>query len=139
MQDNHQILPETLQALDSTELSVLRAIVEGTVNATGDEFFRALVSNLSIATGVESAFIAEFAETKTRVRTLAFWNEGQFADNQEWDLEGTPCQDVLLGVLCHYPSGVCQQFPKEEGIESYLGMPLYGTEGEILGHLALFD
>jgi len=139
MQDNHQILPETLQALDSTELSVLRAIVEGTVNATGDEFFRALVSNLSIATGVESAFIAEFAETKTRVRTLAFWNEGQFADNQEWDLEGTPCQDVLLGGLCHYPSGVWQQFPKEEGIESYLGMPLYGTEGEILGHLALFD
>lgn len=139
MSDNPSPFPETLELLDNTELSVLRAIVEGTVNATGDEFFRALVSNLSIATGVASAFIAEFAESKTRVRTLAFWTEGQFIDNLEWDLEGTPCQDVLRGGLCHYPSGVWQKFPKEKGIESYLGVPLYDTEGEILGHLALFD
>lgn len=134
-----QPISETLEALDNTELSVLRAIVEGTVIATGDEFFRALVSNLSIATGIENAFIAVFAETKTRVRTLAFWSDGKFLDNQEWDLEGTPCQDVLRGGLCHYPFGVWQQFPKEEGVESYLGVPLYDTEGEVLGHLALFD
>lgn len=139
MPDSPQPLPEPLGTLDSIELSVLRAIVEGTVNATGDEFFRALVSNLSIASGVASAFIAEFAETKSRVRTLAFWTDGQFANNQEWDLEGTPCQDVLRGGLCHYPSGVWQQFPKEEGIESYLGVPLQDAEGEILGHLAIFD
>jgi PAS domain S-box-containing protein len=127
------------QAIDKSDLSVLKAIVEGTVNATGDDFFRALVSNLGIATGIESAFIAEFAESKTRVRSLAFWSNGQFLDNQDWDLEGTPCQEVLQGGLCHYPSHVWQQFPKEEGVESYLGVPLKTPEGEILGHLAIFD
>jgi len=139
MSDNPSYLPESIQPIESTEIAVLKAIVEGTVNATGDDFFRALVSNLSIATGVESAFIAEFAESNSRVRSLAFWSDGQFLDNQEWDLEGTPCQEVLLGGLCHYPSKVWKQFPKEEGVESYLGVPLKGTDGEILGHLAIFD
>jgi formate hydrogenlyase transcriptional activator len=131
--------PETLQTLDTVEISVLRAIVEGTAKATGEEFFRSLVSNLSIATGVANAFIAEFAETETRVRTLAFWMNGQLIDNQEWDLAGTPCEDVLRGNFCHHPSGVWKQFPKEEGIESYLGVPLHDAGGDILGHLAIFD
>ena len=113
--------------------------MEGTVNATGDDFFRALVRNLSIATGVLGAFIAEFAETKTRVRALAFWMDGQFVENQEWDLKDTPCQTVLCGDLCHYPSGVWQQFPDEDGVESYLGVPLIDENGQILGHLAIFD
>jgi formate hydrogenlyase transcriptional activator len=125
--------------LDSAELNVLRAIVEGTVNATGDDFFRALVRNLSIVTGVLGTFIAEFAESKTRVRALAFWMDGQFVENQEWDLQDTPCQAVLCGDLCHYPSGVWQQFPDEDGVESYLGVPLIDDKGQILGHLAIFD
>jgi PAS domain S-box-containing protein len=139
MPDNSHPLVVTLETLDNTELSVLRAIVEGTVNAIGDDFFRTLVSNLSSATGVLGAFIAEFAETRTRVRALAFWMDGQFIDNQAWDLEGTPCQDVLCGTFCHYPSGVWQQYPKEEGIESYMGVPLIDENGQILGHLAIFD
>jgi formate hydrogenlyase transcriptional activator len=141
MQDNPQNLfpEESLPTLDSRELSALRAIMEGTATATGEDFFRSLVRNLSIATGVANAFIAEFADIKTRVRTLAFWMNGQLIDNQEWDLEGTPCEDVLRGQLCHHPSCVWKQFPKEEGVESYLGVPLQDTGGEILGHLALFD
>lgn len=139
MPDSSRPLVATLETLDNTELSVLRAIVEGTVNAIGDDFFRALVSNLCTATGVMGAFIAEFAETRTRVRALAFWMDGQFIDNQAWDLEGTPCQDVLCGTFCHYPSGVWQQYPKEEGIESYMGVPLIDENGQILGHLAIFD
>ena len=133
------LVPETIPNLDSAELSALRAIVEGTVNATGEHFFRALVSNLSMATGVSGAFVAEFAETRTKVRALAFWMDGQFVENQEWELEGTPCQAVLCGDFCHYPSGVWRQFPKEEGVESYMGVPLIDEGGKILGHLAIFD
>ncbi|MBK8815926.1 MAG: sigma 54-interacting transcriptional regulator [Methylococcaceae bacterium] len=131
--------PGSLRAIEQSELSVLQAIVEGTVTATGDQFFRALVSNLSMATGVSGAFVAVFAETRTKVRALAFWMDGQFLDNQEWELEDTPCQEVLQGGLCHYPANVWQQFPKEEGVESYLGVPLKTVEGDVLGHLAIFD
>lgn len=139
MQEETQQHPASLRTIEQSELSVLQAIVEGTVNATGEDFFRALVSNLSIATGVAGAFVAEFAKTKTKVRALAFWMDGQFVENQEWELEGTPCQAVLCGDFCHYPSGVWQQFPKEEGVESYMGVPLIDEDGKILGHLAIFD
>ena len=124
---------------DLSELAVLRAIVEGTAQATGEDFFLLLVRNLSLATGVSNAFIAEFADDPARVRSLAFWMDGQFVDNQEWELAGTPCEDVLRGQLCHYPSGVWKRFPKEQGIESYLGVPLLDAEDNILGHLAVFD
>jgi PAS domain S-box-containing protein len=122
-----------------TEISSLRALVEGTAQATGDDFFRLLVQNLSAATGVSSAFIAEFAESKSRVRALAFWSDGEFLEDQAWDLEGTPCQDVVMGKLCHYPNGVSERFPIEVGVESYLGVPLLDDGGEVIGHLAIFD
>ncbi|MGH8532543.1 MAG: sigma 54-interacting transcriptional regulator [Gammaproteobacteria bacterium] len=130
---------EPSQPVGTAELAALRAIVEGTAQATGEEFFRLLVRNLSVATGVLNAFIAEFAETRTRVRTLAFWMNGQLVPNQEWELAGTPCEEVVRGDLCHHPAGVWKQFPKEEGVESYLGVPLQDPEGNILGHLAIFD
>ncbi len=125
--------------VDAAELAVLRAIVESTARATGEEFFRVLVRNLSVATGVQNAFIAEFAGSDTHVRSLAYWRNGQLIENEEWELAGTPCQDVVRGALCHHPSGVWKQFPKEAGIESYLGVPLRDPEGRVLGHLAIFD
>ncbi len=131
--------PEPLGPTDAAELAALRAIVEGTAQATGEEFFRALVQNLCLATGVTNAFVAEFADSETRVRSLAFWRDGRWIDNQEWELAGTPCEDVLRGGLCHYPAGVSQRFPTEEGVESYLGVPLRDADGRILGHLAIFD
>ncbi|MGH8583277.1 MAG: sigma 54-interacting transcriptional regulator [Gammaproteobacteria bacterium] len=128
-----------LQPADTAELAALRAIVAGTAESTGDAFFRSLVQNLSIASGVPNAFIAEFAAPKTRVRALAFWMNGRFVENQEWELAGTPCEEVVQGNLCHHPSGVSRQFPKEAGVESYLGVPLRDSAGEVLGHLAIFD
>ncbi|MGR9108121.1 MAG: sigma-54 interaction domain-containing protein [Gammaproteobacteria bacterium] len=125
--------------LDAAEVATLRAIFEGTAQSTGDEFFRALVSNLAIATGVPNAFIAEFADNRERVRTIAFWSRGKIIENQEWDLAETPCEDVVKGQFCHHPNGVSKQFPKEKGVESYLGVPLRDAQGVVLGHLAIFD
>ncbi|MBL1264085.1 sigma-54 interaction domain-containing protein [Candidatus Methylomicrobium oryzae] len=125
--------------VDSSDLKILRALVEGAAQATGEDFFRALVKNLSLATGFANAFVAEFADSKSRVRTKAFWMNGEFAQDQEWDLAGTPCEEVLRGDFCHYPAEVWKRFPKEAGVESYLGVPLTDSDGGVLGHLALFD
>jgi PAS domain S-box-containing protein len=78
------------------------------------------------------------------VRTLAFWGGGRFLDNIEYDLAGTPCEDVVRGGLCHHPHSVQQRFPEdrplqEMGIESFLGVPLLDGSGRVLGHLAVLD
>jgi PAS domain S-box-containing protein len=127
---------------DADEVAALRAIVEGTARHTGDEFFRSLVRNLSAATGVPSAFVAEFAGSNTRVRSIAYWTDGAFIENVEWDLRGTPCEDVVKGNLCHHPTGVTEKFPDDKslaGTESYLGVPLRDAAGQVLGHLAIYD
>jgi PAS domain S-box-containing protein len=113
--------------------------VEGTAQAIGENFFQLLVRNLSLATGTDGAFIAEFAESKAQVRSLAFWEHGQIVENQEWEVEGTPCEAVLQGNLCHYPTEVWKHFPEEQDVESYLGVPLQDASGNVLGHLAVFD
>jgi hypothetical protein len=126
------------------ELATLRAIVEGTARHTGEEFFQSLVRHLSRAIDVRYAFVAEFADVKTRVRTLAYWFRDHIHPNIEFDLADTPCEDVVQGSLCHHPTGVKEQFPRDQplvemGIESYLGVPLLDAAGKHLGHLAVFD
>jgi PAS domain S-box-containing protein len=125
------------------ELAVLRAVAEGTAGAVGEEFFQSLVRHLAAALSVRYALVAEFAGA-TRARTLAYWFRDRLRDNIEWDLVGTPCEDVVRGHLCHHPTGVWRKFPDDKplvewGIESYLGVPLVHRDGTHLGHLAVFD
>jgi PAS domain S-box-containing protein len=128
-------------ALD--DAAVLRAVVEGTAGATGEGFFQNLVRHLAGALGVTHAFVAELTD-EGRARTIAYWARDCIADNIEWTLRGTPCEDVVRGELCHYPIGVKDRFPEDKplaamGIESYLGVPLRDHAGRTMGHLAVFD
>ncbi len=131
-------------SIDHGEIGALRAIVEGTAQGTGAAFFQSLVRHLAEAIGVSYAFVAEFAGSRDRVRTMAYWGRGRILENTEFDLAGTPCEDVLRGGLCHHPRGVREKFPRDQdaidlGIESYLGVPLLDGDGRVLGHLAVFD
>src|SRR5271157_5311870 len=129
--------------LDS-EIAALRAIVEGTARCTGEAFLQSLVSHLASVIGVSYAFVAEFAGVPTRVRTLAYWGKGVLRENVEYDLAGTPCEDVVRGGMCLHPEGVRRKFPDDQeaidlGLESYLGVPLLDAGGNIVGHLAVCD
>ena len=100
---------------ESEELTALRAIVEAASHSSGEEYFQAFVRNLARLVDAHYAFIAEFAspETTTKARTVAFWARDHIAENFEWTLAGTPCEEVVHGNLCHHPSGVRQLFPDD--------------------------
>jgi PAS domain S-box-containing protein len=122
-----------------SEIELLRSVVEGTAHSTGDDFLRNLVRRVAEAMGVHHAFVSELLPQQ-RIRTLAFWSNGSIVDNIEYDLPGTPCQEVIGGNICHIPSGVQRIYaPREAGIESYLGVALKSQSGEVLGHLCAFD
>ena len=119
---------------------ILRQISAGTAAATGENFFRFLLRHLADVLGIQSAFITECTdERRGRVRTLVFLKEGSFADPIEYDLEGTACEGVIAGSVCYYPAHTHKLFYKEAGVESYLGLPIHNTDGDILGHLAIYD
>ena len=123
----------------------LRSVVEGTAAVTGGDFFSALVRHLAAAIGVRYAFVTECTDqTKTRVRTLAFWSGESLADNIEYDLALTPCERVIEGQVCHHVSDLQQLFPHDAPLvtmeaESFIGLPMCTASGDIIGHLAVLD
>ena len=129
---------------DDGEYELLRSLVEGTAAASGDEFFQALVKHLARALGVRFAFVAEFADSPGWVRTLAFWSGDNLRENVEYELAGTPCEEVVRGGVCHHPNNVTQAFPNDVALVelntvSYLGVPLRDGNGAVFGHLAVMD
>lgn len=135
--------PPSMSYPPGKELDALLAVVEGTAKGTDDQFFRALVQHLATSLRVGNALLAEFS-SPTRVKTLAYWRQGKLIPNVEYDLAGTPCQDVVRGNVCHYPRDVASRFPHdialtEMGVQSYFGVPLIGPDDRHLGHLCVFD
>jgi transcriptional regulator with PAS, ATPase and Fis domain len=62
-----------------------------------------------------------------------------FLDNFEYDLADTPCEIVMKGENYYCSADLDTFFTKEEGIKSYFGVPIYLSNGEVIGHIAIFD
>jgi PAS domain S-box-containing protein len=121
---------------------MIDAIAEGTANTAGERFFQALVQHFARALCVKCAFITEChgGRPATRARTLAYWRGDAFGEDHEYELAGTPCERVLHeGTTVFQPSGLSALYPRECGRESYLGLPIFSRDGDVLGHLAFVD
>ncbi len=120
----------------------LQKILDRTAHHTGPAYFAALVQELATATGVDHAFCARVLPGGTRAQTMALWSGGAAQPNFDYDLAGTPCEQVSDGALCHYPTGVQTLFPddtllQQMGIESYMGVPLLGSRGRPVGWISI--
>ncbi|HRD91833.1 MAG TPA: PAS domain-containing protein [Accumulibacter sp.] len=121
--------------------TILNEMAEGTAGAAGEAFYRTLVQHFACALQVSCAFITQCADYPTsRLRTLAFWSDHGFLDDFEYDLPGTPCETVVKsGRVCFHPREVGTIFPVEAGYEGYLGIPIFASDGKVIGHLAFLD
>src|SRR5262249_26732373 len=133
------------EATDAPTQAALSRILEGTASEIGEGFFRALVENLAAALGTRGAWVTEFDPQRRRLRALAFWLSGQWVENWEADVDGTPCQAVVENRrLVHYPERIVDLYPHDPnlrgaGAVSYMGVPLMDLDGSVLGHLAVLD
>ena len=123
----------------------LRLIIEGTAAETGNDFYAALVKTLAATLNTTGAWVTEYLKDSERLRALAFWLNGEWVADYEYDLEGTPCQVVIKdGKLFHVEDDVARLFPNDPDLTlfngvSYMGVPLQNEDGSVLGHLAILD
>ncbi len=126
------------------EEAALRLVVEGTASETGTEFFRALVKNLAAVMGTAGAWVTEYLPDAARLRAYAFWLNGQFVENFEYDIAGTACAPVVESKeLVHIPDQLIELYPSAQKVlataVSYLGVPILAPDGEVIGHLSVLD
>jgi PAS domain S-box-containing protein len=130
---------------DAEVQAALQVIFQGTASETGERFFMALVENLARALGTRGAWVAEILPAERRLRALAFWLGGEWVQNYEHAIDGTPCQVVEENRrVVHFADRILELYPEEPnlrrmGAVSYMGVPLLDLDGTSLGQLAVMD
>lgn len=123
------------------EEELLKTVSEATANLTGMDYFRELTRFITSTLNVQYAIVTECTnEEKTRVRTLSYVDRQELKENIEYDLAGTPCEIVMKGKDYFCADGLEKVFPKEQGIRSYVAVPIMSpATGQVLGHIAALD
>lgn len=124
---------------------VLQNIVRGTSSEVGEDFFSALVVNLSEALNVPAAWVSEYTAGYDQMHSLAFLLDGELITDVIFPVAGTPCEVVMKGgELVYFAEKVAGNFPDDPdlvsmGMVSYAGVPFLDPSGKALGHVAVMD
>jgi PAS domain S-box-containing protein len=117
----------------------LQAVAQSVSSGAGEKLFGNMLRSLVDLLKIDYVFIGELTgKGKSRIRTNIFFAEGEKAENFEYELAGTPCENVIGRTVCIYNYGVQGKFPddlglRKLGVESYIGLPLFDSEQEPLG------
>ena len=122
----------------------LRNLATRISSANGEVFFQSLVLYLAKALDTEYAFVGETIASQHRIRTVAVCIDGAIAQNFDYDLAGSPCEQVIRQGMCIYPDQVQQQFFQDDWLveieaRSYLGIPLVNSSGQTFGILSVLS
>jgi diguanylate cyclase (GGDEF)-like protein/PAS domain S-box-containing protein len=118
-------------------------IARDSSSLVGNQFFRSLTRNMAAALRVRRAFIAKPAGPDgSHCRVIAFWTGSDWAEPFEYPIEGTPCEQVVAGGFQYYPLNVQARFPedvwlRDQGVASYMAVPLSDAAGHALGHMGV--
>ena len=123
------------------EEELLRVISEATSSLVGTDFFTVLAKHITFTLSMKYALITECAnKEKTRLRTLCYVDGQLVLDNIEYDTSDIPCEIIMRGEDFFMAKDVQKYFPKETGIESYVGVPILSPKnGEVMGHIIAVD
>ena len=125
-----------------------RKIVENTLyflaqkgwDKKNGSFFQSLTEFLSKTLNIEYAFI-DIIKNGT-AQTIATYAIDKIVDNIEYEIKNTPCENVAAKQLCIYCKDIQKLFPEDTlltdfGAESYAGIPLWDSKGDLSGLIAL--
>ncbi len=122
---------------------MLLEVAEALASARGEACFQLIAQNFAKVMGVREAFVCEPCDQPpTKARMLAWWCEGRFLPNVEYELEGTPCKNPQVeGRTCYCSKGLEEMWPLEKPFDrtAYLGIPIRDSAGVVIGHIACTD
>jgi transcriptional regulator with PAS, ATPase and Fis domain len=134
--DYHEMQMHASSQADSVLEHLVFEIAQGVSGQTGVPFFRSLVRHLAAALEADFVLVGILLPGAHRIQSLAVY--GVETEALEYDLPGTPCENVIRKHLCSYHSGIQRMFPQdlmlaEMGAEGYVGSPMIDTAGNCQG------
>ncbi len=123
---------------------ILKDIASGMSVDVGENFLPSLVDYLTKILQVDFAFVGKYKPQTKKIQTLAIRDRGQILVDFEYDLAGTPCEQVIKQKLCIYSQNVAQLFPddlflEEMGAKSYAGTTILNSNGRAFGIISIID
>ncbi len=126
--------------------AALVEITQGVSRVTGREFLDELVRHFARVLGTDYVYIGLVEGSAPKMmRTIATCVGGNIVENLEYRLQDTPCWEAIQQrKLCCHPRNVKAQFPdapllQSLPVESYIAIPFYGSDGNVLGVLGVMD
>lgn len=136
-------------ATDITErIKVERSLVAlAAGNASNDaaQFLRNCVRELASAYNADLVRIGKVADKNfSAIRTLAVWASDHFVENFDYDLAGTPCDDILKQKQRLIPCKAAELYPDdaflaEHKIEGYYGAILHTSSNKVIGLVSVLS
>ncbi|AYF45212.1 GHKL domain protein [Halobacteriovorax sp. BALOs_7] len=128
------------------KIHVLKKIFTISQEKSGADYIRSLMTNIVKELEVDYIFVGRpsIKDPSLIVSDYAM-AKGEFVEKLEYNLDGTPCSNVLTGRrVCIHASNVCSDFPEDEllqqmGVEAYVGAPVILPTGEFFGLLVILD
>lgn len=105
----------------------------------GDAFLDEFARVAAAAAGGEYFLIGRLSAYSNMMRSIRLIEEGAFAPNITYSLDGTPCaRAVDGGEACVYNGDVAERFPldrqlREMCISGYIGAPLHNEDDRAIG------
>ena len=113
-------------------------------NSSQLRHLRKVISIIARATQSDFIMLAVPSNEAMQARSLVAMQDGEFIDDFVYDLQGTPCEITRLGKVCTHKADIQSLYPTDEmlvemGAESYIGVPFFDNDGEVIGYLVLIN
>ena len=117
----------------------MNTLVATATKNEGEEFFEQVVSGLCDWLNVDCVILSQLVDENNQT-ALAMKRDGQLVKNYSYELQGTPCGNILKKGFCHYPEGIIDLFPDDVELaqwkaEGYVGLSLKDKYGNCIGTL----
>jgi PAS domain S-box-containing protein len=123
--------------------SVIIKVAQTVSGGSGSGFLDLLAGSMVEAVGARVGLIGKLNAVTHSIDTISYVLDGKRMENINYDLAGTPCEDVASGAICVLERDVQRLFPENHvlsrlGIEAYVGIPLLNPHGDVAGVMAVF-
>jgi PAS domain S-box-containing protein len=123
----------------------LQTIAKDVSPLTGFSFFYGLVQQIGKVLEADFVALAHLLPDEPGfAKTFAFFGDGKILDNLKYPLVATPCEKVYESTSYAHRDHVQEAFPADQllkklNIRSYIGCPLFKTNGSPMGHIFIMS